>query len=195
MSKIFSERQKQFILAGIKERTIFKDFLFQQRATGQDFTIEKVSKVEGRDFWDIIFLSAGTKYLAEIKVRNTTLTQYKGSLIEKYKFDRLINECQKYSDEFCEILVPLYVTIHLDNKIALFNLYNITEPVWSDAQGKVNTVVTTSNPVITKHQYSIPFSEASIYNLPLTKDYNMLARETAEFLWPNQQFVLNRLAE
>jgi len=84
-----TEKETPYILASIKERLLFDTF-WQSR---QDFTINAFSYVESKASWDIYYTSGGTKYLAEIKIRNYNSNQFftEGWALEETKYLKLID--------------------------------------------------------------------------------------------------------
>lgn len=96
------------VIASIRERILFKEFRDRQN----DFEIKNISKVEANDSWDVIYLSAGTEYLAEIKVRDKALDSWdhEGWIIEEYKYKKL-SELQSKSRR---PLTKAYVNIFKD---------------------------------------------------------------------------------
>jgi hypothetical protein len=190
----YKERTQQFILSSLKERILFQHFWI---ARDKDFTIDKISKAEKKESWDVIFTSADTKYLTEIKVRNITLQRYKkyGSKIDKKKYDYLMDTTRAAEMEG-EHMVPLYAVFYQDCKLALFNLNEIPEPDFFDRQDRFYSSVTTGNPYVTKQEFDIPFEYATIYDFNiLAKDWDQLAVEVANALFPNNDFHWNNLAE
>lgn len=192
MAKIFTPYHQQFLLFSIKERLLLKEFWLSR---GQDFTIDKVSKAESKDQFDAIITSASTTYLVDIKVRNLTSTIYSSSKIAKSKYDYLVGACRAAAEEGVE-MTPCYLIFYKNNKVAFFNLNDIT-PVWRERDGYSNSSTTTNNPIKTLIEYDIPLSQAVIYDgcYNREKDYNDLAIEVAEVMFPGNKFEYNKLSE
>lgn len=95
----------RIVLASIRERIAFKEFQEKQN----DFKIEYISKVEDTKGWDVIILSAGTRMLCEIKVRDKDLN-YDNWILEEKKYNKLIEICESEKGKEMK-LVPFYINV------------------------------------------------------------------------------------
>lgn len=188
--RVFNLREKQFILHSTKERLMLQDFW---RSRGEDFTFNKISKVEAKEKYDAIIQSAGTTYLTEVKVRTIASDKYKSSKIMKHKWDFLTQSCIAAAEEG-EMMQPLYVVFYRNNKVALFNLCDV-DPKWVTRYGHINSSTTTANPIIPQLEFDIPNELAAFYDFTIEKDYNQLAIEVCQFMFAGNTFEWNRLAE
>ena len=86
MIKIPEHTTPSIILSAIRERVLFTEF--SKHVT--DFEITHVSKVEGRESWDVIIQSgtSRTNFLIEIKVRDKKM-EWDNWILEEYKYNKL----------------------------------------------------------------------------------------------------------
>jgi len=195
--KTYSLREQQFLLFSTKERLLLQDFW---RSRGEDFTFQRISKVEDKEKYDAIICSGNTEhpitYLTEVKVRTIPSTKYKsGSKIMKHKWDFLTQSCIAAAEEG-QMMQPLYIVFYTDNKVAVFNLCNV-DPKWVTRYGHINSSTTSANPIVPQQEFDIPLSAATWYDAGciLNKDYNQLAIEVCNFMFAGNSFAWNRLAE
>ena len=175
--KELSKIEKGFMIASTKERMLLTDFWKNQN---QDFLIKKISKVESKDRYDAVITSGETDYLVEIKTRRLKRTTYPDSMIEKSKFDYLVDTCIDSN------VIPSYWVFYLDGSVCIWNL-NKTVPVWKK---KLNPKQTVGNRTkVEKTIGNLPFSEATIYQIDLTnKNYTTSACAFLEVMFPNNIF-------
>lgn len=127
MKHTINQKQVSFTKASIRERLCFK--AFQQKRN--DFTITHFSPSESNDGWDVVFISGGTQYVAEIKVRECFSRTFDkdGYILEKTKFDRL-KQLISSDKAITNKVQSLYVNFFFDG-CAVWNLEDIS-PVWSE---------------------------------------------------------------
>ena len=75
----------KFVLASIRERILFNNFLNQRK----DFEIKNTSPITGYDKWDVVIKSANTPYVIEIKIRDKSMFMYEEWFLEEIKFSSL----------------------------------------------------------------------------------------------------------
>jgi hypothetical protein len=88
----------------------------------QDFKITHISKIEGYDSWDVVYVSGGTNNLAEIKVRNKFIDGYPDYIIEEKKYNELIRLTSTEKGKNNN-LQPVYINFFFDGCV----IWNLNE--------------------------------------------------------------------
>ncbi len=160
---------------------MFKDF----RDERNDFDITHVSKVEGSESWDVIYLSADTKYIAEVKVRDKKLKSWdhEGWILEEYKYNKLkwLQEKAKAKGNTTSIV---YVNIFQD-AVVIWNLDNII-PQFFNRDSKAMTTERQGRKI--KSVAYLKSTEGTIYNSSSSPAKKMQdAKKIFYFLFPGNQ--------
>lgn len=113
---------ENYIKTSIRER-----ILLQKLSEVKDFQVVKFSNESGYAKWDAVIMSGNSICLAESKIRFYNISTFNGWIIEKNKYDFLIEQYQKHK------AIPLYINFHNDG-IQIWDLSKIMEPIWSEQQ-------------------------------------------------------------
>lgn len=173
--------KKSVIVASIRERLMMKEF----RDARNDFEITHVSKVEGNESWDAIYTSGGTKNIAEIKVRDKTLSSWdhEGWIIEEYKYNKLKEKQAqaKAKGNDCNII---YINIFRDATV-VWNLDH-TEVNFFNRDSKVMTTEAAGRKI--KSVAYLKSESGTVYSEKLTSPGEMIKRsdDTFYFLFPGE---------
>lgn len=183
---IFSEVQKQFMLHSMKERLMLQFFQEQQK---EDFEIESLTKVEGKEKYDAIIISGKTKMFVEIKCRNTSFNQYNTTIIDNAKIHYLRGQCRQLMDETGEFMIPHLFIFHSDSKLAIYNV-DEDELDGTTVRGRRGAGTTAgSNYNVDKEELHIPISNACVYSLDLTGvNFNFNTEVALNAMFPNNKF-------
>lgn len=114
--------EESYIKTSIRER-----ILLQRLIDFKDLELIKFSQEDSYDKWDAVIMSGNNICLVESKVRFYNISAFNDWIIEKNKYDFLIQESKKYN------IIPLYINFHIDG-IQVWDLSKIAEPVWSEQQ-------------------------------------------------------------
>lgn len=125
---IMNELKDKFELNEQIGRQIFKD---KMSGLNVDFNF-----TQGKyDPYDVSWVADGKLRIAEIKYRHNYDSKYlekNGFLIEKYKYDALMNEAKRLN------AIPIYIVITSDHKLYWFNLVDY-EPKWMEKEMPLTT--------------------------------------------------------
>ena len=113
---------ENYIKTSIRER-----ILLQRLIDFKDLELIKFSDESGYSKWDAVIISGNNKCLIESKVRSYNISTFNGWIIEKNKYDFLIEQYQKHK------AIPIYINFHNDG-IQIWDLSKIVEPIWSEQQ-------------------------------------------------------------
>lgn len=163
------------IKAAIRERVALQNF----KEFRNDFSITHISKVEGQDCWDAIYLSAGTEFLAEIKVRDKNYLDWdhEGWILEEYKY----NSLKALQSRAKRPLKIMYVNVFKD-AVILWNLDEIN-PIFRIRNCKRMTVEDKGK--IDKSVALLFSSEGTIYKKENDIDsWTKTSEEIFKFLFP-----------
>lgn len=163
------------VKAAIRERLALQNF----RDIQGDFKITHISKVEGQESWDAIYLSAGTEVLAEVKVRDKNYKDWdhEGWILEQYKYN-MLKALQVQSKRPLKLM---YVNIFRDATI-LWDLDEIN-PRFEMRNCKIMTVENRGK--IDKSVALLQSSEGTVYQM--VNDINSWTKTSEEifkFLFP-----------
>jgi hypothetical protein len=125
------EKDIPFVIAGLKERNLIREVALRT----QSFEITQESNPTGQAKWDVVILSANTKYVVELKIRKEYyVNDYKGFMIEEKKYAALknIQNIKGY--------IPLYLNF-FKNGYQIWNLNEIPVPCWGLKEYKKYTVI------------------------------------------------------
>ena len=109
-------------IKAIRERLILKDFFLSKFSTKiKDVELTNYNGFEKYDAtWTSIIENEEVSTICEVKVRNYPLTSYSGWIIEKDKYDYLMNS---------KCLKKLYINFHPDG-YQIWDLEKATTPTW-----------------------------------------------------------------
>jgi len=113
---------ESYIKTSIRER-----ILLQRLIDFKDLELIKFSQEDSYAKWDAVIMSGNNKCLIESKVRSYNISTFNGWIIEKNKYDFLIEQYQKHK------AIPLYINFHNDG-IQIWDLSKIKEPIWGKQQ-------------------------------------------------------------
>lgn len=164
------------IKAAIRERLALQSF---KEFREDDFKITHISKVEGQESWDAIYLSAGTEVLAEIKVRDKNYKDWdhEGWILEEYKYNAL-KALQIQSKRPIKIM---YINVFKD-AVILWDLDEV-KPIFRIRNCKVMTVQNKGK--IDKSVALLFSSEGTVYLKENNIEYwNKQSEDIFKFLFP-----------
>jgi hypothetical protein len=114
--------EENYIKTSIRER-----ILLQRLINLKNLELIKFSEDNSYDKWDAVIMSGNSICLVESKVRFYNISTFNDWIIEKNKYDFLIQESKKYN------IIPMYINFHIDG-IQIWNLNSIKEPIWTEQQ-------------------------------------------------------------
>lgn len=107
--------------------------------------------------YDSLFEKEGITAMVESKVRSCSSDRYDSAMLEKHKYESLMNLLSKHHSN-----KAWYVFFFNDNKAIIFNLKNIN-PVWETKSLMKNTVV--NKGYVEKEICYIPFDQGKMMDI------------------------------
>jgi hypothetical protein len=152
-----TETEKTILKAEIRERLLIN----QLKEFNNDFEC-LLSKIAERKRWDALVYSGNSMFLSEVKFRKFASDEYDSALIEKSKYDFLINRVQ--TDKGKELGVKCwYINFYTDGKVAIFNLKDFN-PAFTPMK-LPRCSASKYKAVKTKLAFKIPYEYATFYHM------------------------------
>lgn len=109
---------EKFIKTSIRERILLNKLI-----EVKNFQLVKFSKEDSYSKWDAVIMSGNSICLVETKFRTYDLSSFNEWIIQKDKYDFLIEQSKNNN------AIPLYINFFKDG-ILIWNLFDIKEPKW-----------------------------------------------------------------
>jgi len=179
------EDQAKFTFYNIRERLAANQLM----EADQLITITHTSDEEAFTSWDVCLNSGSTKAVCEIKVRKLFTDSFQDFILEKHKYDALIEVCNRPKAKENN-LQPLYINFFFD-KIAVWNISKLKESDFVSVELRATSVdgcEDTKDKMVTY----LKIEDAHIINYEL--DYNKLnvnAKTIFKYKYPNNKLNIN----
>lgn len=119
--------QDKFIINSIKERLALGMIINNQ----DDLQLDYFTPSRGKDRYDGVIISGGTKLLVEVKVRKNSIKSYATTIIEEKKYNWLKDEKNNsgMTAIYLVVFTDGYIILHVNEYIPTFKLewFNETE--------------------------------------------------------------------
>ena len=150
-------KMNDYVKADNKGRKMFQEFIYKiSGVTEIEFTADPTSELDGQFFLN------HKSYVFELKVRNISSTAYGDILLEKHKYNSLM-EVGEYKRQVKNQVVELwYVNFYLDGIVSILNVEGVENFNWYTKYCSRSTMESKGNKE--KLVSTLPISASTTYN-------------------------------